>query len=148
MVDIYVKNGTSMVEFNSLTARQKWQYWKQQNGQWACKSCGTIMADGPNRARPFHGCSVNCGECDSELTRRTGGGQLDPFNWKLISAKEIMNAACCFCQEKDVTFEIATTGTPMHRQCLRKAALGELESKLLPNRYYPTDQLIYKQGST
>jgi hypothetical protein len=40
---------------------------------------------------------------------------------------------CCFCQIADDSVEIATTGTPMHRQCLRKAALGELELSLLPN---------------
>jgi len=43
-------------------------------------------------------------------------------------------SACCFCQRADSTVEIATTGTPMHRQCLRNAALGSLEASLFPNQ--------------
>ncbi len=82
------KNGTSMVEFNSWTPNRKWETWKQQKGRWACQSCGAIMTDGPNRAAPFHLASVNCGNCHAELTRRTGGGQLDPFRWVLVPNKE------------------------------------------------------------
>ncbi len=46
--------------------------------------CGEIMDDGPNRACPSHGSTVCCGACYCELTRRTGGGQMDPFEWRLI----------------------------------------------------------------
>lgn len=40
---------------------------------------------------------------------------------------------CCFCQRTDGSVEVATTRTPMHRQCLRLAALGSMESSVLPN---------------
>jgi hypothetical protein len=47
---------------------------------------------------------------------------------------QVVGSACCFCQSATGGVEIATTGTPMHRQCLRNAALGELEQSLLPTR--------------
>lgn len=71
-------------KFNLLSSSEKWAKWKEQNGQWACPGCGIILDDGPNRAYPSYGCTVNCGNCDQELTRRTGGGQFDRFNWKLV----------------------------------------------------------------
>jgi len=43
------------------------------------------------------------------------------------------SAPCCFCGVTDTDVETATTGTPMHRQCLRLAALGSLESSIMPN---------------
>ena len=70
--------------FNALPADQKWVQWKSESGTWTCKHCGTVLSDGPSRARPFRGSSVCCDECDGELTRRTGGGQNDPFNWVLL----------------------------------------------------------------
>lgn len=70
--------------FNSLRTKEKWSQWKSQSGQWCCKHCKAILTDGPNRASPFHGCIVYCGECGGELTRRTGGGMCDPFEWELV----------------------------------------------------------------
>jgi hypothetical protein len=69
--------------FNDLRDREKWARWKNQDGVWKCPECNAVLEDGPNRADPFRGCSVHCGECDAELTRRTGGGQSDPFRWIL-----------------------------------------------------------------
>ena len=79
-------------EFNKLTDREKWTvFWDKDiklKGNWHCKHCGALMADEePYRAAPFSGCSVHCDFCDGELTRRTGGGQSDPFNWKLKKKK-------------------------------------------------------------
>jgi rubrerythrin len=70
--------------FSELSDREKWETWKEQAGSWACPHCGTILEDGPARAQPSHGSSWNCSECDGELTRRTGGGQCDPFGWVLV----------------------------------------------------------------
>jgi len=70
-------------QFNELTSREKWAAWRTQTGTWHCKECGTELSDGPRSPAPLHGCSINCGECDAELTRRTGGGQHNPFNWVL-----------------------------------------------------------------
>ncbi len=70
--------------FNTLTYSQKWKLWTSQHGLWKCHECEAIMSDRPNRAPPFPGSSVHCGECNAELTRRTGGGQSDPFGWVLI----------------------------------------------------------------
>jgi len=55
---------------------------------------------------------------------------------------QVVGSSCCFCQRTDGAVEIATTGTPMHRQCLRNAALGSLEAPLLPNeRSHGSDDL-------
>ena len=72
-----------MANFNNLRDREKWNTWKEQNGTWYCPECGVELKDGPNRASPFHRASVHCSDCEAMLTRRTGGGQLDPFNWIL-----------------------------------------------------------------
>lgn len=69
--------------FNKLPLNQKWKLWKQQKGNWACPYCKAILMDGPQRASPFHGAEILCGNCNGILTRRTGGGQYDPFNWIL-----------------------------------------------------------------
>jgi len=79
-------------KFNKLTDREKWTvFWDKDiklKGTWHCKNCGAEMIDEePYRAQPFSGCSVHCDNCDGELTRRTGGGQNDPFNWILKKKK-------------------------------------------------------------
>ena len=70
-------------DFNKLGAREKWDTWVKQEGTWHCPECGTQLGGGPSRVSPFRGASINCGGCDAELTRRTGGGQNDPFGWEL-----------------------------------------------------------------
>ena len=81
------KKEMSANQFNELNDREKWTtFWSKYvilNGTWHCKHCGVIDEIGPHRASPFSGASVHCGDCDGELTRRTGGGQSDPFNWEL-----------------------------------------------------------------
>ena len=42
-------------------------------------------------------------------------------------------SACCFCGLSGGSVETSITGTPMHRQCLINAALGNLEASLLPD---------------
>jgi hypothetical protein len=69
-------------EFNKLSSRVKWDTWKEQEGTWHCPGCDAQM-NKPERASPFRGASVHCCNCDTELTCRTGGGQSDPFNWRL-----------------------------------------------------------------
>ena len=71
------------VDFNDLSDRKKWDTWKDQKGIWKCKSCKTVMEDGPQSPGPFRASMIVCGECDGELTRRTGGGQSNPFGWLL-----------------------------------------------------------------
>lgn len=66
--------------FNRLPSRQKWEKYKSMKGKWYCPKCRK-QTDAPYRASPFHGAQVCCGNCDHTLTRRTGGGQSDPFNW-------------------------------------------------------------------
>jgi hypothetical protein len=73
--------------FNALSRREKWELWNKQNGVWACPGCGVVLEDGPSRVRPFHGAYIECEACETELTRRTGGGQMDPFNWKLVKKR-------------------------------------------------------------
>lgn len=70
-----------ITQFNKLRPKEKWKLWKIQSGVWRCPACRDECK--PLRSNPFHGCSVHCGECEHELSRRTGGGQLDPFKWIL-----------------------------------------------------------------
>lgn len=69
--------------FNKLPPNQKWKLWKQQKGYWFCSYCGIRLVDGPQRAAPFHGAEIVCEHCNNILTRRSGGGQFDPFEWTL-----------------------------------------------------------------
>ena len=68
-------------EFNILDDRAKWDNWKTlKDVIWICENCGEEMEE-PESS--FMG-SRHCGECDHELTRRTNGGQNNPFGWKVI----------------------------------------------------------------
>ena len=74
-------------EFNILSDREKWDiFWKSfesdKSLEWNCKHCGS-ETNSPWRASPFSGSSIHCGECDGMLSKRTNGGQNDPFNWIL-----------------------------------------------------------------
>ena len=83
-----------IIKFDKLSDRNKWRYWwshkeKFGNVTWHCAHCGGLMEnETPYRAQPFSGSSINCCDCDSELTRRTGGGQSDPFKWICKIIKE------------------------------------------------------------
>ncbi len=75
------------VRFNSLAPKDKWSMAHRIKGAvWVCGGCGEKITR-PRRCSPFAGASIHCSECDFMLTRRTGGGQNDPFNWKLQRAK-------------------------------------------------------------
>jgi len=70
-------------KFNRLSDKDKWNNYKEMKDvKWICGSCGTTLTDGIKRADIFSGSSVHCGNCDEMLTRRTGGGQNNPFCWK------------------------------------------------------------------
>lgn len=75
-------------QFNAMSASAKWRIWDDRfpklEGQpkWYCPRCNHQI-DNPHRAQPFSGASVHCSYCDFELTKRTGGGQGDPFGWHL-----------------------------------------------------------------
>ena len=73
----------SAKDFNKLPVRDKWKMWRDQKGIWKCKYCKAIMEDGPRSPGPFEGGAIVCGECDFEPTRRTPGGQSNPFEWDL-----------------------------------------------------------------
>ena len=74
----------TVAEFNDLKSdRDKWKNWKDMKGDWLCGGCKGVLDDGPHCASPFSGASIHCNGCDFKLTRRTGGGQSDPFNWIL-----------------------------------------------------------------
>jgi hypothetical protein len=47
--------------------------------------------------------------------------------------KRECSAPCCFCGVADTAVETATTDAPMHRHCLRLAALGSLETSIMQN---------------
>lgn len=74
--------------FNALPAFQKWRSWKHQNGKWMCAGCREVLDDGPKPPPPFPGGAVHCNGCGYELTRRTAGGQHDPFGWVLAEPED------------------------------------------------------------
>jgi ribosomal protein S27E len=67
-------------DFNRLPCREKWDNYKKMRSKWYCPRCRQ-QTDVPRRSSPFHGAVIYCGNCSQMLTRRTGGGQLDPFLW-------------------------------------------------------------------
>lgn len=67
--------------FNNMRSIDKWDVYKKMNGSFRCKNCKTDCT--PERAQPFPGLLILCDECDCMLTKRTGGGQSDPFEWEL-----------------------------------------------------------------
>lgn len=80
--------------FNRLRwPREKWDTWKKQKGTFHCPNCDNRSK--PERCSPFPGATLHCGECEYELTRRTGGGQSDPFGWifKAVALTEAALAA-------------------------------------------------------
>lgn len=72
-------------KFDSLLDREKWIQGKSLDVIWCCFNCLEQVDDGkfPNRCL-FDGESMHCGNCDSMLTRRTPGGQCDPFNFTFL----------------------------------------------------------------
>lgn len=69
--------------FNNLKSRSKWDTWKERRGTWHCPECDVELKDGPHSTGPFPRATIQCSNCDALLTRRTGGGQMDPFRWVL-----------------------------------------------------------------
>jgi hypothetical protein len=74
-------------EFNKLSSRNQWDVYKRVKGIFRCPDCNNKVSY-PRRCEPYHGASLHCGDCDYELTRRTGGGQSDPFNFKLCEEED------------------------------------------------------------
>lgn len=72
--------------FNDLRSNDKWDQWKAQKGSFICPNCENKSK--PERCSPFPGTTIHCGICDQELSRRTGGGQNDPFGWILTADTE------------------------------------------------------------
>lgn len=67
--------------FRKLSPSLRWQVAAKIEGVlWCCENCGEVVDDGAMPKKQFMG-SLHCGNCDLELTRRTGGGQSDPFNF-------------------------------------------------------------------
>lgn len=69
-------------KYNKMTDRQKWTFCGNVNGSFRCPYCK--HESNPSMCIPFPGAFKECSECDYILTRRTGGGQLDPFGWELF----------------------------------------------------------------
>lgn len=76
-------NKFSPQEFNTLDARLKWDIADSKllkNIEWCCGKCGLSQGKIPPHASIFEGDSTHCSKCDNMLTKRTGGGQNNPFN--------------------------------------------------------------------
>lgn len=69
------------LDFCRLSNKEKWSKAKTlKNVVWCCAECGETVDNGKLPEKEFMG-EICCGNCDATLTRRTGGGQNDPFNW-------------------------------------------------------------------
>ncbi len=76
--------GDAATAFNKLSPNEKWDQWKKQKGYFVCPDCGSRCK--PERCSPFPGTTMHCEDCGYELSRRTGGGQHNPFGWILVGA--------------------------------------------------------------
>jgi len=73
------------IGFQTLSHRDRWDKSKKlKNVDWYCEHCGDIVDGGKLPKRLFMG-EQYCGSCHGLLTRRTGGGQSDPFNFYPLS---------------------------------------------------------------
>lgn len=76
----YLSNGMMNLDaFKKYNSNTKWDISKYLSVEWKCPYCNAHSS--PIRCEPFDGEEIYCDECDTLLTRRTGGGQSDPFNW-------------------------------------------------------------------
>jgi hypothetical protein len=78
-------------QFGKLTNNQKWELiWgnKITDVLWCCASCGHIV-DGGLKPISLVAGGRYCGNCDSLLTRRTGGGQNMPCNYTFIPNRKL-----------------------------------------------------------
>lgn len=67
-------------EFAKLDTRQRWIVGKTINNVlWCCNNCLSVIYE--NEFPETTWGAIHCDECNAELTRRTGGGQSDPFNY-------------------------------------------------------------------
>lgn len=113
-----------MTKFNDQRPRDKWQKYQTLKSKWYCPHCQR-QTDPPRRADPISRASIHCAYCGYELTRRTGGGQADPFRWHLGKP-----------QPPNITDQ------------LRQALQRELGPKTLPTTKLPTGRVEVKSGAT
>ena len=68
--------------FDTINDRDKWDISKLlRNIIWVCKHCGSFQGE----EKPTHTWEERyCSECENILTKRTGGGMSDPFNYSFI----------------------------------------------------------------
>ena len=80
IIDALENNTLTYEKFMKLDPRDKWDTHKYFDGKviWLC-DCG--CGEETNEPESVFIGSLLCGHCGFELTRRTGGGQKNPFNW-------------------------------------------------------------------
>lgn len=84
---VLIKEGKlTPAKFDKLNSRYKWDiYWSKllKKVSWHCGACKCEMSV----ESPFMG-EMCCGECEAVLSRRTGGGQSNPFEWTFKKLKK------------------------------------------------------------
>jgi hypothetical protein len=76
-------------EFKKLDNRKRWDTAiTLKNVIWCCEECGKIVNDGEMPHSAWD-CEIYCENCDSLLTKRTIGGQNDPFNYTFKGISQI-----------------------------------------------------------
>ena len=79
-IELLNENKMTPEIFAKLHSRDRWDVSKLlKNVTWLCSHCQSNQ--GKKRPERMWDGSRHCTECDNELTRRTGGGQSDPFNY-------------------------------------------------------------------
>ena len=74
-------------DFEKLSSRERWRAAEKMAGVlWVCENCKHVIGETPPSAGIFEGAWVECENCGNELTRRTPGGQSNPFNMTFIFA--------------------------------------------------------------
>jgi len=76
-------------EFKKLNHNRRWEASERlRNVSWMCEHCGEVIDYGSLPTKMAMG-ERFCGDCDGILTRRTGGGQGDPFNYSFKKSVDI-----------------------------------------------------------
>jgi len=82
-------------KFKKLYHRERWNVAKELEGvKWYCEHCGCMVDNGIKPSRLAMG-ERYCGNCDGLLTRRTGGGMSDPFNYFPVKIRVRKNKRGC-----------------------------------------------------